>query len=125
MRNETEEMGDERSDIGDKKSDVSSTPYLISHLSFLISHFSRMLHPLPSLMTVLASGAFIVLAARGLPAIGILLYLLAIEACRQFSISAFNDYFDRDMDRGRVDKPVASGIISHKIKQNANCRQPA
>lgn len=30
----------------------------------------------------------------------------------QFSISAFNDYFDRDIDAGRADKPVAQGIIS-------------
>jgi 4-hydroxybenzoate polyprenyltransferase len=30
----------------------------------------------------------------------------------QFSISAFNDYFDRHVDRGRADKPVASGDIS-------------
>src|SRR6476661_4972825 len=72
----------------------------------------RLLHPLPSLMTVLASGAFILLAARGLPPIGTLVGLLLIETCRQFSISAFNDYFDRYMDRGRPGKPVASGIIS-------------
>jgi 4-hydroxybenzoate polyprenyltransferase len=63
-------------------------------------------------MTVLASGAFILLAAHGFPAAGTLLLLLAIEACRQFSISAYNDYFDRHMDRGRADKPVALGIIS-------------
>ncbi len=91
---------------------MRSSRGLISHFSFLISHFWRILHPLPSLMTVMASGAFILLAAHGLPAIGLLLYLLAIEACRQFSISAFNDYFDRQVDSGRADKPVASGIIS-------------
>jgi 4-hydroxybenzoate polyprenyltransferase len=108
-------MRNERSEIGDKKSDVRSSHDLISHFSFLISHFWRILHPLPSLMTVLASGAFILLAARGLPAVGVLLYLLAIEACRQFSISAFNDYFDREMDRGRADKPVASGMISPRL----------
>jgi len=96
----------------DKKSELRPSHDLISHFSFLISHFWQILHPLPSLMTVLASGAFILLAARGMPAVGLLLYLLAIEACRQFSISAFNDYFDRQMDRGRADKPVASGIIS-------------
>ncbi len=72
----------------------------------------RLLHPLPSLMTVLASGAFILLAARGLPPFGKLLYLLLIEALRQFSISAFNDYFDRTADAGRRDKPVAMGSIN-------------
>jgi 4-hydroxybenzoate polyprenyltransferase len=77
--------------------------------------FWRMLHPLPSLMTVLASGAFILLAARGLPPIETLLGLLLIETFRQFSISAFNDYFDRQVDRGRPDKPVASGVISPRV----------
>ncbi len=72
----------------------------------------RMLHPLPSLMTVLVASAFVVLAARGLPAWGRLLQLLAIETAMQFSISAFNDYFDRHADAGRHDKPVASGAIS-------------
>jgi 4-hydroxybenzoate polyprenyltransferase len=41
-----------------------------------------------------------------------LLGLLTIELCRQFSISAFNDYFDRHIDHARPDKPVALGIIS-------------
>jgi 4-hydroxybenzoate polyprenyltransferase len=75
----------------------------------------RLLHPLPSLMTVLAVGAFILLAARGVPPIDMLLYLLLIETCRQFSISAFNDYYDRQVDQGRPDKPVASGHISSRI----------
>ncbi|MEO8289201.1 MAG: UbiA family prenyltransferase [Chloroflexota bacterium] len=75
----------------------------------------RLLHPLPSLMTVVASGAFILLAAHGMPPIGTLLHLLTIEACRQFSISAFNDYFDRDVDRGRADKPVAAGAIGPAV----------
>src|SRR5436190_5133078 len=77
--------------------------------------FWRMLHPLPSLMTVLASGAFLLLAARGLPPIQTMLGLLLIETCRQFSISAFNDYFDRYVDRGRPDKPVAAGIIGARV----------
>ena len=75
----------------------------------------RLLHPLPSLMTVLAVGAFILLAARGVPPVDTLLYLLLIETCRQFSISAFNDYYDRHVDQGRTDKPVASGHISPRI----------
>lgn len=77
-----------------------------------ITAFWRLLHPVPSLLTVFAVGAFVLLAARGLPSIGRLLHLLAIEAAMQFSISAFNDYFDRDTDRGRSDKPVATGAIS-------------
>jgi 4-hydroxybenzoate polyprenyltransferase len=77
--------------------------------------FWQMLHPLPSLMTVLASGAFVLLAARGLPLLGTLLLLLVIETFRQFSISAFNDYFDRHIDRGRAGKPVASGLISPRV----------
>ncbi len=75
----------------------------------------RMLHPVPSLMTVLAAGAFVLLAARGLPPLGRLLHLLLIETAMQFSISAFNDYFDREVDRGRPDKPVASGFISPRV----------
>ncbi len=115
MRYEKREVRDDISEGEDKKPEVRSPYDPTSHFSFLISHFWQILHPLPSLMTVLASGAFILLAARGLPAIGLLLYLLAIEVCRQFSISAFNDYFDRQMDRGRADKPVASGIISPRL----------
>jgi 4-hydroxybenzoate polyprenyltransferase len=71
----------------------------------------RLLHPVPSLLTVLAAGAFVLLAARGIPPLGRLLHLLVIEAGMQFSISAFNDYFDREVDAGRPDKPVAQGII--------------
>src|SRR5438477_13080644 len=74
--------------------------------------FWRMLHPVPSLLTVLAAGAFVLLAAHGLPPLGRLLHLLAIEAAMQFSISAFNDYFDRQVDAGRPDKPVALGIVT-------------
>ncbi len=74
--------------------------------------FWLLLHPIPSLMTVLVAGAFVVLAARGVPPLGRFLQLLALETGMQFSISAFNDYFDRGIDAGRPDKPVASGRIS-------------
>jgi 4-hydroxybenzoate polyprenyltransferase len=73
--------------------------------------FWRLLHPLPSLLTVAAAGAFVLLAARGLPPLGRLFHLLIIETAMQFSISAFNDYFDREIDTGRTDKPVAMGAI--------------
>lgn len=76
-----------------------------------IRAFWLLLHPIPSLMTVLVAGAFVLLAARGVPPIGRFLQLLAVEAGMQFSISAFNDYFDRHIDTGRPDKPVASGRI--------------
>jgi 4-hydroxybenzoate polyprenyltransferase len=66
-------------------------------------------------MTVLASGAFVALAARGAPPIGTLAVLLVIEACRQFSISAYNDYFDRYSDVGRPEKPVATGEIRPQV----------
>lgn len=72
----------------------------------------RLLHPVPSLLTVVAAGAFVFLAARGVPPLDRLLHLLLIELAMQFSISAFNDYFDRSFDVGRTDKPVASGAIS-------------
>ncbi len=71
----------------------------------------RILHPLPSLLTVLAAGAFVLLAAHGVPHPGRLLYLLVVQAAMQFSISALNDYFDRHADAGRADKPVALGLI--------------
>ena len=80
-----------------------------------ISAFWRMLHPLPSIMTVVVAGAFVVLAAKGLPPLGRLAQLLAVETAMQFSISAFNDYFDRHVDAGRADKPVASGQISPRL----------
>jgi 4-hydroxybenzoate polyprenyltransferase len=80
-----------------------------------IQAYWRLLHPLPSLMTVLASGAFVVLAARGVPPTGTLALLLATEVCRQFSISAYNDYFDRYSDAGRQEKPVASGEIRPQV----------
>jgi 4-hydroxybenzoate polyprenyltransferase len=74
--------------------------------------FWRMLHPVPSLLTVAAAGAFVLLAARGLPPPGRLVHLLLIEMAMQFAISAFNDYFDRRVDAGRADKPVAAGVIT-------------
>jgi 4-hydroxybenzoate polyprenyltransferase len=74
--------------------------------------FWRLLHPLPSQLTVLAAGAFVLLAARGIPPLDRLLHLLVIETAMQFSISAFNDYFDRHVDAGRPDKPVALGVIA-------------
>lgn len=72
----------------------------------------RLLHPLPSIMTVVAVGAFVLLAARGIPPIGAFLYLMLIELLRQFSISAYNDYYDREIDAGRAEKPVAAGQIA-------------
>jgi 4-hydroxybenzoate polyprenyltransferase len=75
----------------------------------------RLLHPVPSLMTVLAAGAFVLLAARGLPPLWLLVHLLAIETAMQFSISAFNDYFDRHIDAGREEKPVATGAIPPRM----------
>jgi 4-hydroxybenzoate polyprenyltransferase len=80
-----------------------------------VQAYWRLLHPLPSLMTVLASGAFVVLAARGVPPVGTLALLLVIEVCRQFSISAYNDYFDRYSDAGRSEKPVATGEIRPQV----------
>ncbi|HEX9989864.1 MAG TPA: UbiA family prenyltransferase [Chloroflexia bacterium] len=80
-----------------------------------IAAFWRMLHPAPSLITVVAAGAFVALAARGLPPPGRLFHLLLVEAAMQFSISAYNDYFDRHVDAARADKPVAVGIISPKV----------
>ncbi|HST06495.1 MAG TPA: UbiA family prenyltransferase [Chloroflexia bacterium] len=80
-----------------------------------ISAYWRLLHPLPSIMTMLASGAFVVLAARGVPPVGTLALLLVIEACRQFSISAYNDYFDRHIDAKRPEKPVATGEIRPQV----------
>lgn len=74
-----------------------------------------MLHPVPSLMTVLVAGAFIVLAFRGVPPWERFLPLLLVETGMQFSISAFNDYFDRAIDAGRADKPVAAGRISSQV----------
>ncbi|HUP26893.1 MAG TPA: UbiA family prenyltransferase [Chloroflexia bacterium] len=80
-----------------------------------VTDYWRLLHPVPSLLTVAAAGAFVLLASRGSIALDRLLHLLAIEGAMQFSISAFNDYFDRPYDAGRRDKPVASGTITPAI----------
>ncbi len=79
--------------------------------SFVLDYW-QLLHPLPSLLTVLAAGAFVLLAAHGMPSPGRLLLLLVVETSMQFSISAANDYFDRKIDQGRSDKPVAAGRIT-------------
>lgn len=68
-------------------------------------------------MTVLVAGAFVVLAARGVPPLERFLPLLIVETGMQFSISASNDYFDRTIDAGRADKPVAAGHISPRVAQ--------
>jgi 4-hydroxybenzoate polyprenyltransferase len=105
-----------------KKYRVPSTEYrVVDNAGTLHTRYSvlgtgaalwRVLHPLPSLLTVVAAGAFVVLAARGVPPLGRLALLLFAEAAMQFSISAFNDYFDREADVGRPNKPVAHGLVS-------------
>lgn len=87
-------------------------PLLVTTRRAIFLSSVRLLHLGPSLLTVLAAGAFILLAAHTFPPVTILLPLLAIEAAMQFSISAFNDYFDRHVDAGRADKPLVTGAIS-------------
>ncbi|MGI8588503.1 MAG: UbiA family prenyltransferase [Chloroflexia bacterium] len=73
----------------------------------------QLLHFGPSLLTTLAFGVYIALAAHGLPPAGPLTLLLASQLAAQFAISLLNDYWDLPADRlTKPDKPIPSGLIS-------------
>lgn len=73
----------------------------------------RLMHPGPSLLTVLAFDVCALLAARGRPEIARLAVATLGLVCMQFSISALNDYCDRAADalQTRKRKPIVAGLV--------------
>lgn len=72
-------------------------------------------HPLPSLMYVAATLALAFIAAashRALPNGFALARVALAVACAEASIGALNDYRDRALDVGRLDKPLPRGWVT-------------
>jgi 4-hydroxybenzoate polyprenyltransferase len=68
----------------------------------------RLAHPLPTLLNAVAAAALATVAGAGPSAAGIVaLTMLGVHTC----IGASNDYLDRHRDRGRPEKPIASGAL--------------
>ena len=75
----------------------------------------RLMHPLPTTLNALVA-AGLTLVAGGEPSRAILAAttMLGIHA----SIGALNDLLDRDADRGRSEKPLASGRVSDRTARS-------
>jgi 4-hydroxybenzoate polyprenyltransferase len=72
-----------------------------------------LLHPGPSLVTVLAFLLFALIAAGGHPPLPKLILTTLGMACIQFAISTLNDYCDRAADRlSTKRKPIVLGLVS-------------
>ena len=68
----------------------------------------RLAHPLPTLLNAVAAAALATVAGAGPSAAGLVaLTMLGVHTC----IGASNDYLDRHRDRGRREKPIASGAL--------------
>lgn len=68
----------------------------------------RLAHPLPTLLNAVAAAALATVAGTGPSAAGLVaLTMLGVHTC----IGASNDYLDRHRDRGRPEKPIASGAL--------------
>ncbi|MEY3495461.1 MAG: hypothetical protein RI921_821, partial [Chloroflexota bacterium] len=68
----------------------------------------RLAHPLPTLLNAVAAAALATVAGAGPSAAGLVaLTMLGVHTC----IGASNDYLDRHRDRGRPEKPIASGAL--------------
>jgi 4-hydroxybenzoate polyprenyltransferase len=73
----------------------------------------RVIHPFPTLLNVLATGALAFLAVRGWPGASMLVRMLAVMLCAQSAIGAANDYYDRKLDAATKPwKPIPAGVIS-------------
>jgi protoheme IX farnesyltransferase len=70
-------------------------------------------HPEPTVVVTAVAGALAVTVGRD--GVGVLVVVVAVLA-GQLSVGWLNDYLDahRDMVVGRVDKPVAAGVISRR-----------
>ena len=78
-----------------------------------MSHLWKLVHPLPSLLTVAVSLLFLALIAGGAPP-PLETVLLAISlSLQQFAISAHNDWADRDLDGiAKPHRPIPAGRLS-------------
>jgi 4-hydroxybenzoate polyprenyltransferase len=75
-----------------------------------------MVHPAPSLITVLAYTLFAVLAAHGHPDPTKLVLTSMGMLGVQFAISALNDYCDRAADaHSHKAKPIARGVLAPRM----------
>jgi 4-hydroxybenzoate polyprenyltransferase len=75
--------------------------------------YLALLHPFPVAMTVLAAGLFAAIAARGLPPLGPLGWLLLSVLLSQIAIASLNDYCDRALDAAtKPSKPIPAGLVS-------------
>ncbi len=74
--------------------------------------YVRLMHAGPVAAVMAASLLFALVAADGLPPLGLLLRVLAVVFCSQYAIGALNEYRDRDLDAaaGRA-KPIVQGLI--------------
>ncbi|HEX5478835.1 MAG TPA: UbiA family prenyltransferase [Dehalococcoidia bacterium] len=73
---------------------------------------ARVIHPFPTLLTVLATLGLSFVAARGEPGVAVLVRMLVVMFLAQSAIGVANDYFDRDLDaQTKPWKPIASGLI--------------
>ena len=77
-----------------------------------VGGYFALLHPFPVAMTVLAAGLFAAVAARGLPPLGSLGWLLLSVLLSQVAIASLNDYCDRDLDAAtKPGKPIPAGLV--------------
>jgi len=72
----------------------------------------RIIHPFPTMLNVIATGALAGIALGGLPPTSDLAVLMAAMFCVQAAIGASNDYCDRDLDaQTKPFKPIARGLV--------------
>lgn len=75
--------------------------------------YIRLLHPFPSVLVTLVSGALACVAVRGWPGGGRLATLMGAMLCIQFAIGVINDWADRRLDAvAKPQKPIPSGAVS-------------
>jgi len=74
---------------------------------------ARIIHPFPTLLTVVATAALAFIAARGVPGWRQLTTMLLVMLCAQSAIGVTNDLFDRELDaRTKPWKPLVAGVVS-------------
>jgi 4-hydroxybenzoate polyprenyltransferase len=78
--------------------------------------YVRILHPFPGALVVITSGAFAIVAHRGVPPPAVMLRVLFVVLQSQIAVGALNDYADRERDlRVQPDKPIPAGEASAAV----------